>query len=87
MYFFFSDFLSEEAVFVDFLEQCRQHIPRLSTLLNRLKTIPVPDPLLDWEESLPAKEILFRYAITQNVFKSFFLDGSISSFMCNYGKS
>ncbi|XP_018425451.1 PREDICTED: uncharacterized protein C9orf84 homolog [Nanorana parkeri] len=51
--------LPEEAVFVDCLLQFRQHLPSLSTLLKRLKTIPVQDPLLEWKETLPTKELLF----------------------------
>nr|DBA28231.1 TPA: hypothetical protein GDO54_008624 [Pyxicephalus adspersus] len=52
--------LPEEAVFVDCLTQYRQHLPSLSTLQNRLKTIPVEDPLPDWKETLPDEELLFR---------------------------
>ncbi|XP_040217301.1 protein shortage in chiasmata 1 ortholog-like [Rana temporaria] len=52
--------LPEEAMFVPCLSQFRQHLPILSTLLNRLKTIPVRDPLPDWKETLPTKELHFR---------------------------
>ncbi|KAM5191581.1 protein shortage in chiasmata 1 ortholog [Mantella aurantiaca] len=52
--------LPEEAVFIDCLLQYRQHLPSLSTLHNRLKIIPVQDPLIAWKETLPAKELIFR---------------------------
>ncbi|XP_075681725.1 protein shortage in chiasmata 1 ortholog isoform X8 [Rhinoderma darwinii] len=52
--------LPEETVFVDHLAQFGQHLPRLSSLLSRLKTFPIKDPLVDWQRNLPAEKRLFR---------------------------
>ncbi|XP_075067042.1 protein shortage in chiasmata 1 ortholog-like [Mixophyes fleayi] len=53
-------FLGEEIVFVNYLVQFGQHLPSLETLLSRLKTFSVQDPLIGLFRILSAKETLYR---------------------------
>ncbi|KAM4048986.1 protein shortage in chiasmata 1 ortholog [Anomaloglossus baeobatrachus] len=68
--------LPNETVFLDYLAQFGQHVPRLRSLLSRLKTFPVQDPLVDWQRIPPPDEMLFRMdsSIKENLKPNMFLE-------------
>ncbi|XP_072010841.1 protein shortage in chiasmata 1 ortholog [Engystomops pustulosus] len=59
--------LPKEIVFIDHLAQFGQRLPRLRSLLSRLKTFPVQDPLETWQRNIPAKELLFRMNTSRKI--------------------
>ncbi|XP_063770759.1 protein shortage in chiasmata 1 ortholog isoform X2 [Pseudophryne corroboree] len=58
--------LPEETVFLDYLAQFRLHLPGLATLLSRLKTFSVQDPLVGFNRVLSAKDTLYRLDTSTN---------------------
>ncbi|XP_077107127.1 protein shortage in chiasmata 1 ortholog isoform X2 [Ranitomeya variabilis] len=68
--------LPEETVFLNYLAQFGQHVNRLRSLLSRLKTFPVQDPLADWQKNLHPDKMLFRMntSITGNQKPNMFME-------------
>ncbi|XP_056374635.1 protein shortage in chiasmata 1 ortholog isoform X3 [Hyla sarda] len=68
--------LPEEIVFVDHLAEFGSHIPRTRSLPSRLKTVPIQDPLVDWQRNVPADKSLFRMntSIEKNLEPNMFLE-------------
>ncbi|XP_036382768.1 protein shortage in chiasmata 1 ortholog [Megalops cyprinoides] len=56
-------YIKEEVLFVDHLRCFVQRLPQLHTMLDRLRTLAVPDPLLTPPGVGLSEEIIFRYCL------------------------